>query len=43
MRLFTVAAMKNTAVLARERFDASALLWAGLVGELIAAIALLAS
>ena len=43
LRLFSVAAMKNTAVLARERFDVSALLWAGLVGELIAAIGLLAS
>ena len=35
--------MKNTAALARERFDVSALIWAGLVGELAAAVAFLAS
>ncbi|MEO8347753.1 MAG: hypothetical protein ABI610_02490 [Acidobacteriota bacterium] len=35
--------MKNTATLTRERFDVSALLWAGLAGELFAAVAFLAS
>ncbi len=35
--------MKNTAVLARERFDFSALIWAGLAGELLAAVLFFAS
>jgi len=35
--------MKKTAALTRERFDASALIWAGLAGELFAAVAYLAS
>jgi hypothetical protein len=35
--------MKNTAVLARERLDLSALIWAALAGELLAAVAFLAS
>ena len=35
--------MKKTAVLTRERFDASALLWAALGGELVAAVVYLAS
>ena len=43
LRLIPVAAMKNTAVISRERFDVSAFLWAGLAGELLAAVALLSS
>jgi hypothetical protein len=43
LRLHSVAAMKNTAVLARERLDLSALIWAALAGELLAAVAFLAS
>lgn len=35
--------MKNTVALSRERFDVSALIWAGLAGELVAAVVLLAS
>jgi hypothetical protein len=35
--------MKNTAVLSREPFDVSALIWAGLVGELLAAVAFIVS
>jgi hypothetical protein len=35
--------VKTTTAIARERFDASALLWAALVGELVAAVSLLAS
>ncbi|HEY3173494.1 MAG TPA: hypothetical protein VGK86_13065 [Thermoanaerobaculia bacterium] len=35
--------MKNAAAIARERFDPSALLWAALVGELVAAISIVAS
>lgn len=35
--------MKNTAAISRERFDVSALIWAGLAGELLAAVAFLAS
>lgn len=35
--------MKRTAALTRERLDVSALIWAGLAGELLAAIAYLAS
>jgi hypothetical protein len=38
-----VVTVKTTAAIARERFDASALLWAALVGELVAAVSLLAS
>lgn len=36
-------AMKRTAALTRERLDVSALIWAGLAGELLAAVAFLAS
>ena len=43
LRLLSLVAMKNTAVLPRERFDVSALIWAGLAGELLAAVAFLAS
>lgn len=43
LRLLTLATMKKTAVLSRERFDVSALIWAGLAGELLAAVAFLAS
>jgi len=43
LRLLSLVAMKNTAVLSRERFDVSALIWAGLAGELLAAVAFLAS
>lgn len=43
LRLLSVAAMKNIAVIPRERFDVSALLWAGLAGELLAAVVLLSS
>ena len=43
LRWFSVAAMKNTAVLTRERLDVSALLWAAVGGELLAAVLLLAS
>lgn len=35
--------MQKTAAVARERFEVSALLWAGLAGELLAAVAYLAS
>jgi len=35
--------VKTTAAIVRERFDTSALLWAALAGELIAAVSLLAS
>ena len=38
-----VVTVKTTAAIARERFDASALLWVALVGELVAAVTLLAS
>ena len=43
LRLLSVVAMKNTAVLSRERFDLSALIWAALAGELRAAVAFFAS
>ncbi len=43
LRLLPVIAMKNAAVLARERFDLSALIWAALAGEFLAAVAFLAS
>jgi len=43
LRLLSVVAMKNTAAISRERFDVSALIWAGLAGELLAAVAFLAS
>lgn len=43
MRWICVVAMKKTATLTRERFDISALVWAGLAGELLAAVAFLAS
>ena len=43
LRLLSVVAMKNTAVLSRERFDLSALIWAALAGELLAAVAFFAS
>jgi len=43
LRLLSIVTMKNTAVLSRGRFDVSALIWAGLAGELLAAVALLAS
>ncbi len=35
--------MSTTSAVGRERFDACALLWAALVGELVAAVSLLAS
>jgi len=38
-----VTAKTTAASIARERFDASAFLWAALVGELAAAVSLLAS
>lgn len=43
LRLLSVVAMKNTAVLTRERLDLSALIWAALAGELLAAVAFFAS
>jgi len=43
LRLLSIVAMRNTAVLARERFDLSDLIWAALAGELLAAVAFLAS
>ena len=43
LRLTCVVAMKKTAALTRERFDVSPLIWAGLAGELLAAVAFLAS
>jgi len=38
-----IIAVKNAVALARERWDASALLWAALAGELLAAALLAAS
>lgn len=43
LRLLSAVAMKNSAALARERFDVSALVWAALAGELLATVAFLAS
>jgi len=43
LRSLPFVAVKNAAAIARERFDASVLLWAALVGELVAAVFLLAS
>ena len=43
LRLLSVVAMKNAAVLTRERLDPSALIWAALAGELLAAVAFFAS
>jgi hypothetical protein len=43
LAIASIATMQKTAAVARERFDVSALLWAGLAGELLAAVAYLAS
>jgi hypothetical protein len=43
LALSTGCTVKATAAIAWERYDASALLWAALVGELVAAVLLLAS
>lgn len=43
LRLLFGVAMRKTAVLSNERLDVSALIWAGLAGELLAAISFLAS
>jgi len=38
-----MVAVRNAVAIARQRFDASALLWAALAGEFLAAISLLTS
>ena len=43
LAIASIDAMQKTAVVSRERFDVSALLWAGLAGELLAAVAYFAS
>jgi hypothetical protein len=43
LRSHEAVAVKNTAALARETSDASALYWAALAGELVAAFLLFAS
>lgn len=43
MRLVFGIAMRKTAVLSQDRFDVSALIWAAFAGELLAAVAFLAS
>ena len=43
LRLLSVVAMRNTAVLARERFDLSAIIWGALAGELLAAVSFFAT